>query len=139
MSLVLPLLDRARAAKAQLKLWNAELDRLRYPAYYRGRLSPEEANLLLYNRLRQGQPVMAGKLGSVESRLLGEYRYGRFSRRTRLQAHQNAGIFPTDDQGLAPAAAELWTALHSLDLLGCWPVEYQARLLLDPARAAPAL
>jgi hypothetical protein len=122
--------DRARAAKTRFKLWNAELDRLRYPSYYRGRLSPEEANLLLYNRLRQGQPVMAGKLGSVESRLLGEYRYWRFSRRTRLQAHQNAGIFPTDDHGLAAAAAELWTALYSLDLLGCWPVEYQARLLM---------
>ena len=52
-----PVLDRARAAKTRLKLWNAELDRLRYPAYYRGRLSPEEANLLLYNRLRQGVPV----------------------------------------------------------------------------------
>ena len=82
-----PLLDQARAVKTQLKLWNAELDRLRYPAYYRGRLSPEEANLLLYNCLRQGVPVLAGKLGSVESRLLGEHRYGRnwpsrFSART---------------------------------------------------------
>ena len=52
MSVLEPLLDRARAAKTRLKLWNAELDRLRYPAYYRGRLSPEEANLLLYKRLR---------------------------------------------------------------------------------------
>ena len=131
-----PVLDRARAAKTRLKLWNAELDRLRYPAYFRGRLSPEEANLLLYNRLRQGVPVLAGKLGSVESRLLGEHRYGRgwpsrFSGRTRKQAHQNAGIFPVDDQALAGAAQELWTALTSLELLGCWPVEYQARLLMD--------
>ena len=47
MSVLEPLLDRARAAKTRLKLWNAELDRLRYPAYYRGRLSPAEANLLL--------------------------------------------------------------------------------------------
>ena len=59
------LLDRARAVKTQLKLWNAELDRLRYPAYYRGRLSPEEANLLLYNRLRQGGPVLAGKVRAL--------------------------------------------------------------------------
>ena len=136
MSVLEPLLDRARAAKTRLKLWNAELDRLRYPAYYRGRLSPEEANLLLYNRLRQGQPLMAGKLGSVESRLLGEHRYGRgwpsrFSRRTRKQAHQNAGIFPVEDPALAGAAGELWTALHRLELLGCWPVEYQARLLME--------
>ncbi|NDC15685.1 MAG: hypothetical protein EBZ76_11095, partial [Synechococcaceae bacterium WB9_2_170] len=131
MSRAQPLLDRARAAKAKLRLWNAELDRLRYPAYYRGRLTPEEANLLLYNRLRHGQPVMAGKLGSVESRLLGEHRYGAFSRRTRLQAHQNAGIFPCDNDSLAAAAAEIWKALHSLELLGCWPTAYQARLLMD--------
>jgi len=136
MSLLEPWLGRVRAGKARLKLWNAELDRLRYPAYYRGRLSPEEANLLLYNRLRQGVPVLAGKLGSVESRLLGEHRYGRrwlrrFSGRTRKQAHQNAGIFPVDDRSLASAAEELWTALQSIELLGCWPVEYQARLLMD--------
>jgi len=136
MKAVEPVLNRARAAKTRLKLWNAELDRLRYPAYFRGRLSPEEANLLLYNRLRQGVPVLAGKLGSVESRLLGEHRYGRgwpsrFSGRTRKQAHQNAGIFPVDDPALAGAAQELWTALGSLELLGCWPVEYQARLLMD--------
>ena len=130
------LLQHARRGKERLKLWNAELDRLRYPAYYRGRLSPEEANLLLYHRLRQGQPVLAGKLGSVESRLLGEFRYGalglaRFSRRSRQQAHQNAGIFPIDDASLEIAAAELWMALQQLELLGCWPVEYQARLLMD--------
>jgi len=127
-----PLLQRARATKAQLKLWNAELDRLRYPDYYRGRLTPDEANLLLYNHLRQGLPLMAGKLGAVESRLLGEHRYGRrFSARTRLQAHQNAGIFPCDDVSLAVAAEEIWKALQSLELLGCWPVEYQARLLME--------
>jgi len=136
MKAVEPVLNRARTAKARLKLWNAELDRLRYPAYYRGRLSPEEANLLLYNRLLQGVPVLAGKLGSVESRLLGEYRYGggwpsRFGGRTRRQAHQNAGIFPVDDGSLAAAAEELWTALQSIELLGCWPVEYQARLLME--------
>lgn len=136
MSLPTPLLDRARALKARLKLWNAELDRLRFPAYYRGRLSPDEANLLLYSRLRQGVPVMAGKLGSVESRLLGEHRYGRgwpgqFSDKTRKQTHQNAGIFPVDDLSLAAAAEELWTALQSLELLGCWSVEYQARLFMD--------
>jgi len=128
--------QRARRGKERLKLWDAELDRLRYPAYYRGRLSPEEANLLLYNRLRQGQPLLAGKLGSVESRLLGEFRYGqlgrgRFSRRTRQQAHQNAGVFPVDDASLEAAALELWSALQQLELLGCWPVEYQARLLMD--------
>ena len=64
MTLLEPLLQRARATKAQLKLWNAELDRLRYPDYYRGRLTPDEANLLLYNHLRQGLPLMAGKLGA---------------------------------------------------------------------------
>ena len=137
------LLQAARRGKERLKLWNAELDRLRYPAYYRARLSPEEANLLLYNRLRQGQPLLAGKLGSVESRLLGEFRYrhsglSRFSRRTRLQSHQNAGIFPVDDDALTAAAEQLWAALHSMELLGCWPVDYQARLLMDlpelPAR-----
>ena len=136
MSWASPLLDRARTTKVRLKLWNAELDRLRYPAYFRGRLSPEEANLLLYNRLLQRVPLLAGKLGSVESRLLGEHRYGsgwpsRFSGRTRRQAHQNAGIFPVDDRSLAAVAEELWTALHSIELLGCWPVDYQARLFMD--------
>ena len=130
------LLQRARRGKERLKRWNAELDRWRYPAYFRGRLSPEEANLLLYNRLRQGQPLLAGKLGSVESRLLGEFRYGRdwpsrFSARTRKQAHQNAGIFPVDDASLTVAASELWAALQQLELLGCWPVEHQARLFMD--------
>jgi len=130
------LLDRARKEKARLKLWNAELDRLRYPAYFQGRFSPDEANLLLYNRLRDGVPLFAGKLGSVESRVLGEHRYrqrwqSHFNSRTRLQAHQNSGIFPVDDSALAATAEELWAAMRSIELLGCWPVEYQARLMMD--------
>jgi hypothetical protein len=32
---------------------------------------------------------------------------------------------------LEAAALELWSALQQLELLGCWPVEYQARLLMD--------
>ena len=129
-------LNSARVIKGKFKLWNSELDRLRYASYYRNRLTPDKANLLLYNRLLEGSPFIAGKLGSVESRLVGEYRYrtgrvNRFTRKTRMQVHQNAGIFPVDDQSLVVAAEQLWTAVQNLDLLGCWPVEYQARLMSD--------
>lgn len=123
------LLAKAKKAKGRLQLALTEADRWRYPPYFQGRLRPEEANLYLYQCLRNRVPVFAGKLGSVETRVLVDHRFRHHYRpRTLREAEQNAGIFPATPAQLDRAAQELWWALGSLDLLGCWPVPGQARL-----------
>ncbi|MBM5792198.1 MAG: hypothetical protein FJ053_10605 [Cyanobacteria bacterium M_surface_10_m1_298] len=129
------LLAKAKKAKARLLLALTEADRWRYPRYFQGRLRPEEANLYLYQSLRNRVPVFAGKLGSVETRVLVDHHFQhRYRPRTLREAEQNAGIFPATPAQLNRAAEELWQALGSLDLLGCWPVQGQARLAMGLAR-----
>jgi hypothetical protein len=131
------MLKKAKALKARAVLYATELDRIVYPRYFKDRLSPEEANLLIYRSIKNSSPLMAGKLGSVETRILGEFRYKQqYSRKTIKEAHQNAGVFPASANQLDLCAIELWQSLQSIDLLGCWPVKYQARLSLE-LRALP--
>ena len=106
----------------------ARVNRWRYPAVFGGVLGDQEAGLWIAEALRSQRPVLVGRLGSVEARLLGEARFGRFSRVTRREAHRNAGLFPTDPEALEAAAARLGSALEAVDLLALWDSPYQAQL-----------
>ena len=113
--------ERGRRLAARLSRW-------RYPAVCSGVLRDQDAGLWIAEALRSDRPLLVGRLGSVEARLLGEARFGRFSRVTRREAHRNAGLFPTDPEALEVAAARLGSALQAVDLLALWDSPYQARL-----------
>ena len=106
----------------------ARVNRWRYHTVFGGVLGDQDAGLWIAEALRSHRPVLVGRLGSVEARLLGEARLGRFSRVTYREAHRNAGIFPTDPEALEAAAAHLGSALEAVDLLALWDSPYQARL-----------
>ena len=106
----------------------ARVNRWRYHTVFGGVLGDQDAGLWIAEALRSHRPVLVGRLGSVEARLLGEARLGRFSRVTYREAHRNAGIFPTDPEALEAAAAHLGSALEAVDLLALWDSPYQAQL-----------
>ena len=106
----------------------ARVNRWRYHTVFGGVLGDQDAGLWIAEALRSHRPVLVGRLGSVEARLLGEARFGRFSRVTCREAHRNAGIFPTDPEALEAAAAHLGSALEAVDLLALWDSPYQAQL-----------
>jgi hypothetical protein len=120
----------------------ARVNRWRYPSVFGGVLGDQEAGLWIAEALRSRRPVLVGRLGSVEARLLGEARFGRFSRVTRREAHRNAGLFPLDREALDAAALRLGSALEAVDLLALWDSPYQARLTAQlkplPARCSLA-
>lgn len=107
------------------------LERLRYPDLFLGLKPADEVGSYIADALAQGAPLCAARMGHVEARLLGEwlFRGGRWSRATRLEAHTNAGIFPTSDAGLAAFAQVYQEALQHVDLLGFWQSEHQAALV----------
>jgi len=107
----------------------AHVNRWRYPAVFDGVLGDQEAGKWISEALLSRRPLMVGRLGSVEARLLGEARFGHFSRVTCREAHRNAGIFPSELEMLEAAAARLGCALQEVDLLALWDSPYQARLI----------
>lgn len=124
------------AAKEQGRRIGRRLDRARYPEVFRDCLSEPRASQWITTALLQGAPVCVARLGAVESRLLGEARWGprfrpagTFSRVTLKQAHRNAGIFPVEPASLAAAAQRLQAALQAVDLLAVWECPHQARLV----------
>jgi len=120
--------DLRHRIKEQGRRLAARVNHWRYPAVFGGVLGDQEAGLWIAEALRSQRPVLVGRLGSVEARLLGEARFGRFSRVTRREAHRNAGLFPTYPEALEVAAARLGSALQAVDLLALWDSPYQARL-----------
>ena len=119
------------ALKQPASQLHARLDRLRHRPVFAGLLSDGEAAAWIEAALGARQPVLVGRLGAVEARLLGEarWRQGRFGRLTRRQAHQNAGIFPLAPDALVAVAERLGTALQAVDLLALWDSPYQAALV----------
>ena len=106
---------------------------LRYSHLFSELASNNESSRLIVETIHQGRPSLVARLGSVESRLLGEavYRDARWSRQTLKEAHRNAGIFPVDSTALAEVAACLKRGLARVDLLAQWQSPYQARLIID--------
>ena len=136
----------SRSVDATSKLWLAKhrlksvysvlrdwAERYRYPSFGTDLISSDDASRLIYDAVEGGIPFLVSRLGSVESRLLGEYLYRScsYSRLTYLQAHNNAGIFPVSNLGLSQAAERLLAASGQVDLLGQWQSPYQARLISE--------
>jgi len=120
--------DLRHSIKERGRRLAARVNRWRYPAVFGGVLGDQEASLWITEALRSHRPVLVGRLGSVEARLLGEARFGRFSRVTCREAHRNAGIFPADPEELEAVAVRLGSSLEAVDLLALWDSPYQARL-----------
>lgn len=121
------------AVKERGRRLGARWDRWRHPRVFQGLLDDREAGDWIAAALGAQRPLLVGRLGSVEARLLGEARWhaGHFSRVTRREAHRNAGLFPVDGASLAAAAERLQAALAQVDLLALWDSPYQARLVAE--------
>ena len=106
-------------------------ERILYPHIFSGSLTETQASAWISDAITHQYPVLVGRLGSVESRLLGEalFSYGRFSRVTLKEAHRNAGLFPVDQDSLTQAAARIHNGLTSVDLLALWQSPYQAKVV----------
>jgi len=119
------------SVKQRLSGISLGIERLRYPSAFSGRLHPQRVGERISTALLASEPFLAGRLGSVESRLIGEwcFRGGRFGRLSHLQAHHNAGVFPVSSSGLTSAASRLCSSLLQVDLLAQWQSPYQAALI----------
>ena len=119
------------SAKQRLSGLSLGVERLRFPTAFSGRLHPQKVGERISSALLVSEPFLAGRLGSVESRLIGEWQFrgGRFGRLSHRQAHQNAGVFPVSSSGLKSAASRLCSSLMQVDLLAQWQSPYQAALI----------
>jgi len=119
--------------KTRLQSVVNRLEKLRYSHLFREVANKDDSGQFIAQAIHQGRPCLIARLGSVESRLLGEalYRDSRWSRQTLKEAHRNAGIFPVDSTALAEVAACLKRGLARVDLLAQWQSPYQTRLIID--------
>jgi hypothetical protein len=117
-----PLLRRARLLKKEPKVRNYGARRI---------LSASEANHLLRERLAQGVPTSAGKIGDVELEVLVKYERAHHDPDKFFDAishrgpeldllHLNAGVFPKEQAVLVDWAEIFLASLSSVDLLGVW-------------------
>ena len=110
--------------------------RFRYGALWASMATEEGANQCIRCLVESGRPGLISRIGNTEGRIVGEslFRSRRYSRLTRKQSHQNAGIFPVTDSLLNRFSDIYSDALSQVDLLGFWQTSYQARWLasLDP-------
>ena len=106
-------------------------ERCRYQALFRELLRHEDANRHIHDLIVSGQPLLISRIGHTEGRIVGEwlFRAGHYGRLTFKQAHQNAGIFPVDNDLLTRFSEIYSAALREVDLLGFWQTSYQARWL----------
>lgn len=110
-----------------------KIDEVRNSSLYRKILLPNEANGYISEKLERRDPVVVARLGSVEARLVGEWRFRkkRFSKKTLAESHMNAGIYPVECSQLERAAEIMWEALNNLSLLARWNSPYQSKLIRD--------
>jgi hypothetical protein len=88
-----------------------------------------KANQCIKSLLEGDAPFLVSRIGNTEGRIVGEFLYrGRhYSRLSKKQAHQNAGIFPVDICLLNKFSEIYVDALRAVDCLGFWQTPYQAR------------
>lgn len=117
--------------KRTLQFLPASLRRYRFKKLLLDKLTIESAASLIEISISEGNPYLVGRLGSVESRLVGEYLFkgSCYSRLTRNQAHCNAGIFPLRKDSLDEVANRLYSSLQLVDLLGIWDSPYQYKMV----------
>jgi hypothetical protein len=104
-------------------------ERLRYKPLWSSLVPSERANHAICQLLKSGRPGLVSRIGNTEGRIVGEFLYrGRhYSRLSKRQCHQNAGIFPVDICLLNRFSEIYADALRSVDCLGFWQTPYQAR------------
>lgn len=103
----------------------------RYQSLWDGLLTSDAANSEIARLLDDRRPCLVGRIGHTEGRIVGEciFRFSRFSRISRKQAHQNAGIFPVDPCILTAFSEIYAESISRADLLGFWQTAYQVKLL----------
>ena len=128
------------AIKKRLSIVSFGLERVRFSSAFFGLLPAEKVGECISSMVLASEPFLAGRLGSVESRLIGEWLFhgGSFGRLSRLQAHQNAGVFPVSSSGLESAASTLYSAFLQVDLLAQWQSPYQAALITSSSLGSVA-
>lgn len=120
-----------RRLKAPVQAVARSVERVRYRDLWLRQFTNSEANARISAWLSNSRPFLVGRIGHTEGRILGEalFRRGRFSRTTKKQAHQNAGIFPLTAELLSRFATIYASSVTEVDLLGFWQTSYQPRLL----------
>ena len=135
-----------RQAKRAMARLQQGLERRRFACVWARQISAVEANHRIAGLIRAGEPLLVGRIGHTEGRIVGEafFRGGRYGRMTRKEAHAYSGIFPVTPALLGSFAGLYAEAIGQADLLGFWQTSHQARLLHDrypevPLTALPAL
>jgi len=124
--------------KGRIASLRSARDKILYPEFYSRRHTPDAVSRLISSKLESSAPFMVGRWGSVESRLVGEslWKQNTFSRKTLLEAHRNAGIFPSRPDVLTQVASCLYSSAQFLDVVGCWDSPYQAKLIAESSPTA---
>ncbi|MDM7958584.1 MAG: hypothetical protein QUV04_02355 [Synechococcus sp. WH 8007] len=119
--------------KTKLQSLADHLERYRYSSLFADLLDKNESGRLVSGWIGERRPCLVARLGSVESRLVGEscYKNSKWSRKTFKEAHRNAGIFPVNSTSLSEVASCLQAGFAQVDLLAQWQSPYQVRLILD--------
>lgn len=122
-----------RLFKAPWLNFTQAIERCRYHQLWSKQLLGEEANALIGRLVMEGGPLLVGRIGHTEGRIVGEwiFRSSRYGRMTRKEAHQYSGIFPVTPFLLSNFASVYARAIAQSDLLGFWQTTYQARLLTN--------
>ncbi|WP_269523424.1 hypothetical protein [Coraliomargarita parva] len=115
-----------RQAKSFFKKSSARLACARYAAL----LDSPEAERLLRNAILEGQPFLAGRVGSNEARITSKYLRGQaYSPEERFRITQHAGVFPDNVEAIDAFARTYADAFGELDLLGTWYPRGEAYLI----------
>jgi len=109
------------------------IERIYYQKLWQKQLAKEKANQAILRLLLEGGPMLVGRIGHTEGRIVGEwaFRHQRFGRLTKKEAHQYSGIFPVSPDLLSSFAEVYAASIAQVDLLGFWQTAYQARILTE--------
>lgn len=91
-------------------------------------LTKQQGNDIIYKYVIEGIPKMVTRWGGVETGILREY-YAKslgfkktYKESVRTAAHNNAGIFPSTDEGLEAFCQEIIRCMPRVDMLAFYPV-----------------
>lgn len=89
-------------------------------------LSPDQANQYIYDRIKSGEPFLAGRFGSTELLNMRSYDFGGFiGQKYDKDFHFNhlcewSGFFPKDISLLPQFVDEMKSACKEVDFLAVW-------------------
>jgi hypothetical protein len=90
----------------------------------------ERGNASLAAALTSGEPLCAGRLGSVELNSLERYlrkkpKVSRYSQKLKNDMTNNAGFFPADDESMDLFGKVYAEAIKTVDFIGVWFNRYE--------------